>query len=216
MMNTISLRGILLDDMKTTASINGGVVYHGTVEVERESGTVDQIPIALDSRRIPNLNPFDLIGQRVTVSGEVGTVTHNNAGVGHRHIVNVWVQSMYKAPDGVGDEQHVVLEGALCKAPVYRVTPLGREVCDLLIACNVGAKSNYIPVICWGRTAKRMAGAEVGDIVELVGRFQSRKYEKKLDFTDTAGEPVRVWRTAHEISARNCRVIGMQRKMRAE
>ncbi len=212
MLNTISLRGILMDDMTTTAAINGGVVYHGTVAVRRESGTEDYIPVALDARKTPNLNPFDLVGLRVTVTGEVRTFTRNDEEVGHRHKTVVWVQSIYTAPDGVRDDQHVALEGVLCKLPVYRKTPSGREICELLVACNVGTKSSYIPVICWGMTARRMAGSDVGDIVELSGRFQSRRYEKTLD----ALGGVKVWRTAYEISAKNCRVIGVQRRLAAE
>lgn len=209
MLNTISLRGILAGDMTTTASINGAVTYHGTIHVTRESGTVDELPFALESRKLPNLNPFDLIGQRVTVTGEVRTFTRNDEEAGHRHKVVVWVESMYKAPYGVRDDQHVALEGNLCKPPVYRVTPGGRQICELLVACNHGAKSSYIPVIVWGIGARRMSGASVGDLVELSGRFQSRKYEKTLD----AMNGVKVWRTAYEISAKTCRVIGCQRKL---
>lgn len=216
MLNTISLRGILMDDMTTTVAVNGGVVYHGTVAVQRESGTVDYIPIVFESRKLPNLNLFDLIGTRVTLTGEVRTYTRNDEEVGHRHKVCVWVQSIYKAPDGVRDDQHVAMEGVLCKAPVYRVTPKGREICELLVACNVGTKSSYIPVIVWGMGARRMAGASIGDIVELAGRFQSRKYEKTLDTFRGAEGPVKVWRTAYEISAKTCRVIGIQRRMAAE
>lgn len=209
MLNTISLQGILMDGITATTSINGAVTYHGTIRVTRESGTVDELPFALDSRKMPNINPFDLIGQRVTVSGEIRTFTRNDEEVGHRHKVVVWVDLMYKAPDGARDEQLVALEGAICKPPAYRVTPRGREICELLVVCNVGVKSSYIPVIVWGIGARRMAGASVGDLVELSGRFQSRKYEKTLD----AMGGVKVWRTAYEISAKTCRVIGMQRKL---
>lgn len=210
MLNTISLRGILMDDLTTTASINGAVTYHGTIHVARESGTVDELPFALDSRKLPALNPFDLIGRRVTVTGEVRTFTRNDEGVGHRHNVVAWVESLYKAPYGVRDDQYVALEGNLCKPPVYRVTPNGREICELLVACNVGTKASYIPIIVWGRNARSMAGASVGDLVELSGRFQSRKYIKKLD---VGGEAVR---TAYEVSAKTCRVVETQRRLRAE
>lgn len=215
MLNTISLRGLLIDEMTSTTSINGAVTYHGTVCVTRQSGAVDRIPIALESTKIPNLNPFDLCGRLVTISGEVRTFTRSDQAAGHRHQVVVWVHSMYRSPDGVKDDQLVNLEGVLCSPPKFRVTPLGREICELMVACNRGVKSSYIPVICWGRVAREMSTAQVGDKVEMAGRFQSRKYEKKLNFVAN-GEPVSVWRTAHEISANTCRVIGMQRRMRAE
>lgn len=216
MLNTISLRGILMDDLTATTHINGGTVYNGTVAVQRESGTVDYLPIALNSEKAPNLNPFDLRGQRVTVSGEIRTFTRNDEAAGHRHKVVVWVDSIYAAPHRVKDEQHVAMEGVLCKAPVFRVTPNGREICELLVACNRGVKANYIPVITWGHTARGMACAEVGDIVDLTGRFQSRRYEKKLDAFQGSEGPVSVWRTAYEVSAKTCRVVGMQRRMFAQ
>lgn len=211
MLNTISLRGILSDKMTATTSINGGTTYHGSIEVTRQSGTVDVLPFELEDKRIPNLNPFDLRGWRVTVTGEVRSYTRNDQEVGHRHLVVVFVESMYEAPAGVKDEQYVAMEGALCKPPKFRVTPHGREICELMVACNRGVRANYIPVICWGHTARRMAEAQVGDKVELQGRFQSRRYEKKMDAVDAS-----VWRTAYEVSAKTCRVVGMQRRMRAE
>lgn len=216
MLNTISLRGILMDDMTTTASVGGGKTYHGTVAVQRLSGTVDYLPIVIEGAKFPNLHPFFLTCDRVTITGEIRTYTRNDQEVGHRHKACVFVQSIYKAPDGVRDDQLLALEGALCKDPVYRVTPNGREICELMVACNVGAKASYIPVIVWGFSARKMAGAQTGDLVEISGRFQSRKYEKKLDFTGESGEPVRVWRTAYEVSAKTCRVIGMQRRLKAE
>ena len=209
MLNTISLRGILMDDMTTTAAIGGAVTCHGTVAVTRQSGTVDYLPIVLEGRKLPNLNPFDLMGQRVTITGEVRTFTRNDEEAGHRHKTAVWVESLYKAPAGVRDDQHVALEGDLCKRPIYRKTPGGREICELLVACNVGNHSSYIPVIVWGHNARAMAGADVGYKVEMTGRFQSRKYEKTLD----ALGGVKVYRTAYEISAKTCRVIGYQRKL---
>ena len=216
MLNTISLRGILMEGMTTTAAVAGGTTYHGTVAVRRTSGTVDYIPLVIDGKKLHNLDPFTLIGSRVTVSGEIQTYTRNDLAAGHRHKVVVWVQSIYKAPDDVPDDQQLALEGVICKEPVYRVTPNGREICDLLVACNVGTKSSYIPVIACGFTARKMGSAKVDDKVEITGRFQSRQYEKKLDFTGADGEPVRVLRMAYEISAKTCRVVGMQRRLKAE
>lgn len=210
MLNTITLRGILMDDLTATTSINGNTTYNGTIAVARKSGVVDYLPVSLDAQKVPNLNPFDLRGQHVTATGKIKTITRNDEEVGHRHKVTACIDSLY-ASNGMPDEQHVALEGALCKPPKFRVTPFGREICELLVACNHGINSSFIPAICWGCTARRMAKAEVGDLVELTGRFQSRKYEKKMDAVEAS-----VWRTAYEVSAKTCRVFGVQRRMMAD
>ncbi len=89
----------------------------------------------------------------------------------------------------------IILEGFLCKLPVYRKTPLGREIADLLLAVNRPyGKSDYIPCICWGRNARYASGFPVGQHVQLIGRIQSRNYVKKLSETETET------RTAYEVS----------------
>ena len=90
---------------------------------------------------------------------------------------------------------HILLEGYMCKRPVYRKTPLGREIADLLLAVNRPyGKSDYIPCICWGRNARYASGFEVGEHVRILGRIQSREYVKKLSETETET------RTAYEVS----------------
>lgn len=90
----------------------------------------------------------------------------------------------------------VQLTGTLCKQPVYRVTPFGREICDMMLAVNRGyGKSDYIPVITWGGNAKRASTLRTGDRITLSGRIQSRDYEKKLATGDS------ITRTAYEVSA---------------
>ena len=93
------------------------------------------------------------------------------------------------------ETNHILLEGYICKKPVYRKTPLGREIADLLLAVNRPyGKSDYIPGICWGRNARYASGFEVGEHVQILGRIQSRDYVKKISETETQT------RTAYEVS----------------
>ena len=96
--------------------------------------------------------------------------------------------------DGAKTNQ-IFLDGYICKLPVYRKTPLGREIADLLLAVNRPyGKSDYIPCICWGRNARFAASFEVGEHVQVIGRIQSREYIKKLSETEAEK------RTAYEVS----------------
>ena len=97
-------------------------------------------------------------------------------------------------PDGAKTNT-ILLDGYICKLPVYRKTPLGREIADLLLAVNRPyGKSDYIPCICWGRNARFASAFRVGEHVQLIGRIQSREYMKKLSETETEK------RTAYEVS----------------
>ena len=97
-------------------------------------------------------------------------------------------------PDGAKTNT-ILLDGYICKLPVYRKTPLGREIADLLLAVNRPyGKSDYIPCICWGRNARFASTFQVGEHVQLIGRIQSREYMKKLSETETEK------RTAYEVS----------------
>ena len=101
---------------------------------------------------------------------------------------------MEEEPEGA-KTNHILLDGYICKEPVYRKTPLGREIADLLLAVNRPyGKSDYIPCICWGRNARFASSFEVGEHVQILGRIQSREYIKKI--TDTESQK----RTAYEVS----------------
>ena len=96
--------------------------------------------------------------------------------------------------DGVRPNQ-IILDGFICKQPVYRMTPLGREICDILLAVNRSyGKSDYIPCICWGRNARFAGNLEIGSRIQLIGRIQSREYQKRV----SENELIR--RVAYEVS----------------
>ena len=140
-----------------------------------------------------SLPVFDLSAlPRVCVEGEVRTF-NNRSGEWPRLVISVFARTL--APTEEADENRVRLRGALCKSPNLRTTPMGREICDLILAVNRRyGRSDYLPCICWGSKAREAALWEVGTRLLLEGRIQSRRYSK---LTENGSEE----RTAYEISA---------------
>lgn len=164
--------------------------YRLPLEVERLSGAVDRLNVLV---REPQLTLLEL-GDRtkLRVQGEVRSF-NNRSGDGARLIVTVLARSL-ELCDGY-DSNLVELRGTLCKPPKLRCTPMGRDICDLLLAVNRHyRRSDYLPCICWGRMALTAACWEVGQKLSLTGRLQSRDYIKLT-------EEGPVSRTAYEISA---------------
>ena len=208
--NDVVLYGRLLDDLTAVTSLGGNTYFNGFVAVRRDSGTVDVLPVQFSGRAAGD--PYRLRGRMVRAVGAMRSHTRSDAAGGHRHQVVLWAKDI--RPTGEPYGQSVRMEGIICKPPVYRTTPFGREICDLMIAVNLANGTTcYIPVICWSLTARRMSFAKVGDMVELQGRFQSRQYEKTLDAYTEADGPVKVTRTAYEVSAKECRVIEAQKRL---
>ena len=188
--NQITLRGTLENLPEYSHENHGRRFFRFFLEVPRLSGTVDRLPIVAEERI---LNEMDLSGgEMLTVIGQVRT--HNSRSDGIRRLL-IFVYAMnIEAEDGepINDVQ---LDGLICKGPVYRRTPLGREICDVMLAVPRGFKrADYIPCILWGRTAQEIAQLNIRDGVHLVGRLQSRIYTKVTE------EGVQE-RTAYEISA---------------
>ena len=155
--------------------------YMMTVEVERNSGTVDSIPVMV-SERIVDVEK-DLTGMYVEVSGQFRS--HNiHEENGNRLTLFVFATKIeiLDEPKSGKCNNHVFLDGFVCKKPAYRKTPLGREIADVLLAVNRNyRKSDYIPCICWGRNAVFASKLDAGCHVGIHGRIQSRKYTKKLE-----------------------------------
>ena len=130
-------------------------------------------------------------GSPLTVRGEVRTF-NNRSGVGSRLVVSVFARTL--AQDEGEDENRLELSGTLCKPPILRATPLGRTICDMILAVNRRyGRADYLPCIAWGSLAYRCGAMEVGDRLSLEGRLQSRTYTKEID-----GQPQK--RTAFEVS----------------
>ena len=190
MENQIMLRGSLLALPHFSHENHGKKFYRFTLEVPRLSGAVDLLPVVAEEIL---LNTLDLSGgEMLTVTGQVRS--HNLRTDGIRRLLIFVFATNIVCEDGepIND---VVIEGPLCREPVYRRTPLGREICDAMLAVPRGyRRADYLPCILWGRTAAEASACHVRDTVRIFGRLQSRVYTKQTE--DGAEE-----RTAYEISA---------------
>ena len=152
--------------------------YAATLLVKRLSGAIDRLPVTLPGKLLTD----DLMedNQLLLMQGQVRSYNKVVEGAG-RLMVTLFVQHL--SPGGDNDTlNRVELSGALCKPPVYRSTPFGREICDLMLAVNRAfGKSDYIPCIAWGRNAQFAARFHVGDRLRVTGRLQSREYQKLLE-----------------------------------
>ena len=188
--NHIALCGALAELPRLSHENHERRFYRFPLEVERLSGAVDTLPIIVSEQV---LCAMDLTGgEMLAVTGQIRT--HNNrVGDGRRLVVSVFAESL-SACDGC-PENAVELTGVVCKEPVYRRTPLGREICDVMLAVNRPYhRADYIPCIFWGRNAALTRFCQTGDSLHLTGRFQSREYIKVI------GEESHR-RTAYEVSA---------------
>ena len=173
--NRIILRGQATQTAVFSHESHGKHFFCQPMEVPRLSGTVDTLNLLLPeplAAAIP-------IGELVEVTGDVRSF-NNRSGVGSKLVITVFVQTV--APCDGPPENALILTGVLCKPPIFRRTPLGREICDLMLAVpRRYGRSDYLPCIAWGTTAARAAGLAVGDRVRLEGRLQSRPYIKTED-----------------------------------
>ncbi|MBO4937824.1 MAG: single-stranded DNA-binding protein [Oscillospiraceae bacterium] len=188
--NQITLRGSLQTLPWFSHENHGRKFYRFMLEVPRLSGTVDLLPIVAEESI---LNTMDLSGgDMLTVTGQIRS--HNVRENGVRHLLIFVFAAGIIAEDGepIND---VRIEGPLCKEPVYRRTPLGREICDVMLAVPRAFKrADYLPCILWGSTAHQASRCRIRDRIRICGRLQSRIYTKLTD--DGPQE-----RTAYEISA---------------
>ena len=188
--NQITLRGSLLTLPWLSHENHGKKFYRFTLEVPRLSGTVDLLPVVAEERI---LNAMDLSGgEMLTVTGQIRS--HNVRTDGIRRLLIFVFATGILCEDGE-PMNDVVIQGPLCKNPVYRRTPLGREICDVMLAVpRTFSRADYLPCILWGRTALEASNCSTRDVIRIYGRLQSRIYTK---VTEEGSEE----RTAYEISA---------------
>lgn len=188
--NHILLRGTLADLPQFSHENHGRRFFQFFLEVPRLSGAVDRLPIIAEETI---LNAADLSdGEMLTVAGQIRS--HNIRSQGRRHLLIFVFANALICEDGEPVNE-VILEGPLCREPTYRRTPLGREICDVMLAVpRAFNRADYLPCILWGRTAQEAARCHTRDRIKICGRLQSRIYTK---LTETGSEE----RTAYEISA---------------
>ncbi len=188
--NSVRLCGVMAAGPVFSHSSRGLNFYLFPLTVERLSGNTDTINILVREEQLAALEPGE--HGKLCVTGEIRSF-NSRRGSGARLVITVLAKELVFCEED--DANRVVLEGTLCKAPNQRTTPMGREICDLMLAVNRPyGRSDYLPCICWGARAREAALWEVGTRVRLEGRIQSRDYIKLTD-----EGPIQ--RTAFEISA---------------
>ena len=179
--NQVSIVGTIVSDFRYSHEVYGEGFYMVDVSVNRLSDFVDIIPIMI-SERIVNVHE-DHMGKLIYVTGQFRSYNRHEEKK-NRLVLSVFAREVEFIEEETEElkSNQIYLDGYVCKEPIYRKTPLGREIADLLIAVNRSyGKSDYIPCICWGRNARFASGFEVGSHVEVWGRIQSREYVKKIN-----------------------------------
>lgn len=194
--NHITLRGSLLDFPSFSHENHGKRFLRFTLEVPRLSGAVDILPVIAEESIVGAMDPCG--GQMLTVTGQIRS--HNCRADGVRRLLIFVFATSLIAEDGP-PLNDVLLEGPICREPTYRRTPLGREICDVMLAVpRAFRRADYLPCILWGRTAQEISVCHTRDVIRICGRLQSRVYTKLTE--DGPQE-----RTAYEISALTAQII---------
>lgn len=176
--NSAKLTGILVDGLAYSHSTDNKVYFKGILAVLRTSGKIDTVPVVVPDRVVAGLP--DLQGKLITITGQISTCNVHE-GEKHRLLVELFAYHIDVLENGE-HANSVSLCGVVCKYPVFRVTPMGREICDVMLAVNrPGGRSSYIPCILWGADARKVRELSPGAMLSVHGRFQSRIYEKKHD-----------------------------------
>jgi len=197
--NSITIRGSLTELPCFSHENHGRRFYRFFLEVPRLSGAIDLLPVIAEEHLIMDLDPT--AGEMLTVTGQIRSHNQRNNGVRHLLIFIFAVSITVEDGEPIND---VILEGPLCKEPTYRRTPLGREICDVMLAVpRAFHRADYLPCIFWGRTAQEISACHTRDVIRIFGRLQSRVYTKLTE----AGA---LERTAYEISALQAEISEQQ------
>ena len=192
--NQAVLAGEVVSEFQFSHEVFGEGFYVLHLKVSRLSETGDVVPLLI-SDRLVNVQEA-ILGKQIEVKGQFRSYNKHEENQNHL-ILSLFVREIYFLEEGEESPKpnSIYLDGFICKPPVYRMTPLGREIADLLIAVNRAyGKSDYIPCICWGRNARFAGNLPVGTRVAVWGRIQSREYQKKMN------DHTVVTKTAYEVS----------------
>lgn len=177
--NIAELCGRVNSELRFSHKTYGEVFYTFVLGVERKSSYEDEINVMVSERLIYDHPPVP--GQFLEIRGQVRTYNEVQNGKNKLNVV-VFARELYLCEDYGYFENYIYLEGFLCKPPVKRTSPLGRDICDMMLAVNrMYNKSDYIPCIAWGRNAGYAQQLNVGTKLMMEGRLQSREYKKRLE-----------------------------------
>ena len=199
--NTVEVAGEVVTEPEYSHESFGERFYIFNISVKRLSGMLDTIPVTISDRAI-NISEIR-VGKRFKIYGQFRSFNKHMEHE-HRLILSVFARDIMELDDNQLDvnENYIFLDGYICKEPIYRKTPLGREIVDMLIAVNRSyGKSDYIPCIAWGRNARYASGLDVGTHVKIFGRIQSREYTKRISETESEQ------RMAYEVSVSGIELV---------
>ena len=177
--NKAIVAGVVLSPLEYSHRTFGESFYTFTLGIERRSGYVDEINIMISERILYDYTVE--VDDFVEITGQIRTYNENKDGRNKLNIV-IFARDISINNDIIYYENYIYLEGYLCKPPIKRTSPLGRDICDIMVAVNrMYNKSDYIPCIAWGRNANYGQQLEVGMKIYIEGRIQSREYKKKIE-----------------------------------
>ena len=189
--NKIYLEGKIVSKLEFSHEMYGEGFYTFFMEVTRLSDSVDLLNITVSERLISNMDLS--IGKEIVVLGQLRSYNKFVDG-SNKLILTVFARNIEPCIEKSKNPNEIFLDGYICKEPVYRKTPFGREIADVLAVNRAYNKSDYIPTIAWGRNSRFCQTLEVGDNIRVWGRLQSREYQKKISETEV------VKKIAYEVS----------------
>ena len=197
--NVAVANGIIEGNFQYSHTLLGEGFYKVHLLVKRISGRIDKIPLIVSERIVDVTEEWD--GRAVEVVGQFRSFNRRMPDGKARLELNLFVKYFVEFSEAT-DTNKIEITGFICTEPTYRITPSGRELCDIMVAVNRGCygKSDYIPCITWGRNARFASRLEVGQKISIKGRIQSREYVK------TYSEDEQETRTAYEVSVSSLEV----------
>lgn len=195
--NKVTIAGRIVSEFSFIKELRGKKLYRVYVEVPRLSGQMDTLPVMVTD----DLIDPDIGYPEITVTGQYRSYNLKDS-VGKSHLILTIYAKEIRVGTPCDERNDIFLDGYICKEPSYRETPLGREITDFLMVVNRPCgKSDYIPCICWGGTARFASGLTIGTRVRISGRVQSREYMKELSRNKSE------LRVAYEVSASQLKVL---------
>lgn len=200
--NQVTIAGEIMGGFTFSHDVFGEGFYVMDISVGRLSESNDIIPIMVSERLVDVKK--DYTGMHAVINGQFRSYNRHEESR-NRLVLSVFAREIEILEESAEEVRpnYIFLDGFVCKPPIYRKTPLGREIADVLLAVNRPyGKSDYIPCICWGRNARYAEGFQVGEHIQIWGRIQSREYQKKISETEFEK------RTAYEVSVSKLECVG--------
>ena len=191
--------GRVIEDLEYSHETHGEKFYSFKISTTRMSGKEDIVPVVVSERILDTSIKYE--GKLLGIRGQFRSFNHRGGERNHL-VLFLFAREVEPEEDSVYDVDEIKIDGYICKQPVYRETPLGRQIADILIAVNRAyGRSDYIPCICWGRNARFARHLDIGTRIIVTGRIQSREYMKKLSEEEFEE------RVAYEVSISEMEVV---------